>query len=243
VLTGVSRAPPFAARWVAVSPSPTSHGINAVTQDHGLTWTQWVPRSRAVPMPLLLQLADEVLEHMDAAWPGVIGGLQVVCKHFRRLGCVRRAFMIDVLRSARVRGLDERDWWHWPVRRYARFAAAAPVVFHTPQLMQQVLEAAFEVDAERHQLMGVRQPHEHAFPRVLGLLVEFGRRAGAEWEVQRLVGMWVVHVWGGYFAVRGLEEVRADGPDSMFWRRDTSEDIGMLAVQALAGLGGPAEWK
>ena len=48
---------------------------------------------------------------------------------------------------------------------------------------------------------------------------------------------------GGYFAVRGLEEVRADGPDSMFWRRDTSEDIGMLAVQALAGLGGPAEWK
>ena len=40
VLTGVSRAPPFAARWVAVSPSPTSHGINAVTQDHGLTWTQ-----------------------------------------------------------------------------------------------------------------------------------------------------------------------------------------------------------
>ena len=148
-------------------------------------------------MPLLLQLADEVLEHMDAAWPGVIGGLQVVCKHFRRLGCVRRAFMIDVLRSARVRGLDERDWWHWPVRRYARFAAAAPVVFHTPQLMQQVLEAAFEVDAERHQLMGVRQPHEHAFPRVLGLLVEFGRRAGAEWEVQRLVGMWVVHVGGG----------------------------------------------
>ena len=40
VLTGVSRAPPFAARWVAVSPSPTSHGIGAVTQDHGLTWTQ-----------------------------------------------------------------------------------------------------------------------------------------------------------------------------------------------------------